>query len=328
MKHLLQICLLSLILSLGALANSPIFFVNYDSVARRENTESSNRLDKCPNMNLPVTAKARNGDELRFLGMALVYMPAAYNTSKVGHLGSRFLYCRRDRLVDFFFDSYLITGSALRQISTHYPELQDIEKIKAFYKENDGKFFIELIRDPATIKFYGVQQLNQNRNIRELWLKLSSDQIYQAFLMMMDYLDKQDQNINNNVPLDEYKILGLNCTHPLKNVLNTIAPNAHQKLNAWLPRGTFQDIRKSPLTAFEVFYPSWENIRNNTATLNDNPSDLFEEGTLLGAFLGLRNKPEAKKFELENGGLKLQWQHPQGLHNILNILAYYYRDHN
>jgi len=192
-------------------------------------------------------AATQDGVPLKGLGFAVVYMEAGYNTSILGHIGARFIYCRGDQLADVLLEFTQVMDSDLPHFKVQHPDYAEGRTDAELTQNLVGKYFVNLTFNPATFELYGLYQQAANRNIFEYWLPVNGAETLRNMRWMMSLYHQQGQQLKDNQTLPNYQLLSKNCLSDLSQ---------HLGLHDLTPQGLYNDVRAQHSGGRQILYPS------------------------------------------------------------------------
>lgn len=233
--------------------------MEFDSTSMTD--EDLTKYDICKADYKP-TKVLSSGKRLKMLGMAIVYMAPGYTTSVMGHMAERYIYCLNDKLVDVLFEFTQMTKGELQDVRNVYSDyLSNVSE--DYIKSLDGRIYMKFKTNPVTNRMgaYGFYQLYTNRDIIEVWPKVTNDEIYKGLQDNLKLWKDQKENFKNGVQFPDYDLFKNNCTHPVREKLNRFTED--YDINNWqglTPINIFGFLKKKS-TEKIIMYPSQRLLR-------------------------------------------------------------------
>lgn len=202
------------------------------------------------------------GKRIKALGMAIVYMAPGYTTSVAGHVAERYIYCLEDKLMDIMFEYTQMTTGEIDNMRSVYKK--HLDKVNDEYIERqEGKIYMKLRTNPATTvaEGYGFAQFHTNRDIIEVWPKMSEEEVYSGLQVSLNHYKKQGSDFSQGKDFEDYSLLSNNCTHPIRERLNQLGGEYEiNDTTGFNPIWIFGFLKKK--TAQKVIiYPSQRTLR-------------------------------------------------------------------
>ena len=208
------------------------------------------------------TKVLENGTRMKMLGMAIVYMSPGFQTSQAGHVAERYIYCKNDELVDMLFEYTQMTEEELvnaRSVySRHLPFVSD-----EYINSLNETIYIKVRSHPGSSRMegYGFHQLYLNRDVAEVWPKVSETEIYEGLQVSLKNYIEQGQNFKNQVRFEPYSLLENNCTHPIRERLNRLGGEYEiNNVTGFNPIWIFNFLKKKTADRM-IIYPSQRLMR-------------------------------------------------------------------
>ncbi len=208
-----------------------------------------------------------NGKKRKMLGMAMVYMAAGFATSQLGHTAERFVFCTEDRLTDVLYDYTQVRDQEIVDLKSRFKnELRKGENISStddFISSLAGKTYIRRLMNPGSEANYGNYQSTNNRDVIEVWLPANAEQIKESLTRATSWYNKQRSFIAKREieEWDDYKLISNNCTHPIKETLNSIGGEFSIGDKEGLTPGMiYKFLKKKPVDKI-IIYPSQRTLR-------------------------------------------------------------------
>lgn len=221
-----------------------------------------------------------SGKKIKMLGMAIIYMPPGFNTSVMGHIAERYVYCKDDRLMDFFFEYTQMTTGELANAEEQYSKYRDLVD-REYLDSLVGKIYMKMERNPAKMSLngYGFRQFYANKDVIEIWPTISEQESYDGLKVSIEKWKDQSNRYKNKEPFEEYSLLNNNCTHPVRERLNKFAGDYDiNKLQGLTPINIFGFIKNKSADRF-IIYPGQRTLRKYK--MLEKGESLFWENTTL-----------------------------------------------
>ncbi|OFZ45921.1 MAG: hypothetical protein A2381_19510 [Bdellovibrionales bacterium RIFOXYB1_FULL_37_110] len=230
---------------------------------------------------------------VKILGFAIVYMTPAFNSSQFGHVAERYIYCVENRMVDTLYEFSQFRPINLNDFKIRYREdLNFLPQDSNQLSPSDETFLISLLKknyiqtqsNPASYQGYGKMQLENNRDIIEVWLDIDPLLIYKNYLISLRLYKKQKELIKtrNLVDWPDYDLFNNNCTHPVREKLNYIGGELSiDNFDGFLPSFIYNFLKKKKVDKI-IFYPAQKTLRQYQM-LNIGKSLNFENITFLSS---------------------------------------------
>lgn len=203
-----------------------------------------------------------NGTRMKMLGMAIVYMSPGFQTSQAGHVAERYIYCKDSELVDILFEYTQMTEEELENTKTVYarylPGISD-----DYLKSLVETIYIKVRSHPGSNRMegYGFHQLYLNRDIAEVWPKVSENEIYEGLQVSLQHYREQGEKFKNRESFEPYSLLKNNCTHPIRERLNKFGGEyTIDNLTGFNPIWIFNFLKKKTADRM-IIYPSQRLMR-------------------------------------------------------------------
>ncbi|OFZ22048.1 MAG: hypothetical protein A2202_00800 [Bdellovibrionales bacterium RIFOXYA1_FULL_36_14] len=209
---------------------------------------------------------------VKILGFAIVYMAPAFSSSQFGHVAERYIYCVENRMVDTLYEFGQFRPTNLNDFKDRYRENLDfLSEGSNKLTESDEAFMISLLKknyiqprsNPASYQVYGKMQLENNRDIIEVWLNVDPLLIYENYLMSLRLYKKQKELVKNRNSVDwpNYDLFHSNCTHPVREKLNHIGGEfSISNFDGFLPSFIYNFLKKKKVAKI-IFYPAQKTLR-------------------------------------------------------------------
>tara|TARA_R110002072_G_scaffold534_8_gene4260 strand:- start:12008 stop:13783 length:1776 start_codon:yes stop_codon:yes gene_type:complete len=204
----------------------------------------------------------KSGKKMKMLGMAIVYMAPGYTTSVMGHMAERYVYCLDDKLVDVLFEFTQLTDGEVQHLkSTYRKSLEGASE--DYIKSLVGQIYMKFQRNPANnmLGGYGFYSLHTNRDILEVWPKVSETEIYNGLQSSLGLWRAQRDQFKKREIFPDYDLFKNNCTHPVREKLNSWTED--YDINNWeglTPINIFGFLRKKTSDKL-IIYPSQRLLR-------------------------------------------------------------------
>jgi len=203
-----------------------------------------------------------NGTRMKMLGMAIVYMSPGFQTSQAGHVAERYIYCKNNELVDMLFEYTQMTEEELVNARSvyqkHLPFVSD-----EYISSLNETIYIKVRSHPGSSRMegYGFHQLYLNRDVAEVWPKVSETEIYEGLQVSLKNYIEQGQNFKNQVRFEPYSLLKNNCTHPIRERLNRLGGEYEiDNVTGFNPIWIFNFLKKKTADKM-IIYPSQRLMR-------------------------------------------------------------------
>lgn len=223
--------------------------------------QSLKRFNICKKDYKPTKINSK-GKRIKALGMAIVYMAPGYTTSVAGHVAERYIYCLEDKLMDIMFEyTQMTTGEIDNMRSVYKKHLDKVDD--SYIERQEGKIYMKLRTNPATTapEGYGFAQFHTNRDIIEVWPKMSEEDVYEGLQVSLNHYKKQGKDFSEGKDFEDYSLLSNNCTHPIRERLNHLGGEYEiNDTTGFNPIWIFGFLKKK--TAEKVIiYPSQRTLR-------------------------------------------------------------------
>lgn len=215
------------------------------------------RYNPCLKSYRPTTVTA-SGVSIKMIGLGVVYMGPGYQTSQLGHLGQRFIYCRNNKLVDIFLDYTQFSPGETNDLLRRYGDISHVKE-EDYINGLTGKSYIKFQTNPASVKVYGEHQYKYNRDIFEVWPKYDEDIMYSFLKESIRNYKDQTQNIKSGTELPEYDLFAKNCVHPIKDQLEQLGYEFTGLFNGITPASIFKTTKQNAEKV--ILYPSQRTFR-------------------------------------------------------------------
>jgi hypothetical protein len=223
--------------------------------------QSLKKYNICQKNYIPTKITSK-GKKIKALGMAIVYMAPGYTTSVAGHVAERYVYCLDNKLMDIMFEYTQMTSGELANMKSVYKK--HLSKVEDDYiQRQEGKIYMKLRTNPATTaeEGYGFAQFHSNRDIIEVWPKMSEEEVYEGLQLSLQNYKKQGKDFSEQKDFEDYSLLSNNCTHPIRERLNKLGGEYEiNDTTGFNPIWIFGFLKKK--TAHKVIiYPSQRTLR-------------------------------------------------------------------
>ncbi|MCP4915274.1 MAG: hypothetical protein GY909_19290 [Oligoflexia bacterium] len=215
----------------------------------------------------------KSGKKMKMLGMALVYMAPGYTTSVMGHMAERYVYCLDDRLVDVLFEFTQLTEGEVDHMKDTYKKYLDGASDE-YIKSLVGQIYMKYQRNPANSRLggYGFYSFYTNRDILEVWPKVTESEIYNGLQDSLGMWKTQREQFKKREIFPDYDLFKNNCTHPVREKLNSWSGD--YDINNWeglTPINIFGFLKNKKSDKM-IMYPSQRLLRQ---------FNMFEKGKSL-----------------------------------------------
>jgi len=212
----------------------------------------------------PGDAPELHGRALNTLGVAVVAYSKKQGTMTWGHASLRALYCLDEELFDAEYEVYRLSDwneSQLRE--EHEGEaFADSEWLST----QRGRLALFRNPDPVDGGWFAQEQAD-NREIYELWLDLTPDELDEVTLTVERRVQSQLERLRAREDLERrYVAWGDNCTDVFTALPASVRDEVGDPLTpfAWVRR-----LRRADLVRLKVLYPSHHLVRRWDGALPD-----------------------------------------------------------
>jgi len=254
--------------------------------------EGLQKFNICSHPHQPDLYTTRNLP-VKILGFAIVYMAPAFNSSQFGHVAERYIYCIENRMVDTLYEFGQFRPSNLNDFKNRYREnLNFLSEDSNQLIPSDEAYAISLLKknyiqpqsNPASYQVYGKMQMENNRDIVEVWLNINPLLIYENYLISLRQYKKQKELVKNRNLDDwpDYDLFNNNCTHQVREKLNNIGGEfLINNFDGFLPGFIYNFLKKKKVGKI-IFYPAQKTLRQYQM-LNIGKSINFENITFISS---------------------------------------------
>jgi hypothetical protein len=234
------------------------FVLDFTSFGDRDLSES-----KICQRTLTPDAVTAEGTPIQVLGLAVTYFAPGYQTSPLGHVGLRVVYCYGEFLNDRLFEWTQFLPAEEANFKKTYPGID----LAAQRAQLQHSLYMKMTENPAQYLpsegvGYGRYQFISDRNVFESWLDLESPAKYKVLHLLSQEWTQQGQSLKSNQPLQKYDKFKNSCvTKALEVLSSALSPIVQRKMGSpVLPLDLFRRLSGN-VSHFGILYPSQRTLR-------------------------------------------------------------------